>query len=162
MHQYYKLCIIFIILVIAVYFIYLGYNEKYADYNTIYSVTFGTIINKQIETKDIVEKDKKNALLFKHNKKFRLKITYTYKVDDKKYTGHFYNDGTTSQYLDPEQYILIGKTYDLIRRVQIFYHNNKPHNSCISLSYIKNRWEKLYYIIGVGMLLTLPVVIFWN
>ena len=62
----YRLMIVIIFLCVSIYLIYLACDEKNNDYNDIYLRTIGTIVNKNIESKDIIE-NKDN--IFTHIKK---------------------------------------------------------------------------------------------
>ena len=149
---------LFTIAFIASYFVYLGYNEKYNDHRESYNKTVATITDKSVESKDEI---KNNGILFKHEKNFRIKITYTYEVKDHEYTGYCYNDGKTEDFLEPKKFIPIKRAFDHIDNIIIFYHKNRPHDSCVALSQIKNKRTNLYYIIATGLLFSLPIIYFY-
>jgi hypothetical protein len=148
---------LFVIAFIASYFIYLGYNEKYSDYHMSYNKTTAIITNKTIESNDEIVN---SGILFKHKKNFRIKITYTYHVENKKYVGYCYNDGKNEEYLKPKKFIPIKKAFDHIDKIIIFYDKNRQHDSCVTFSQIKTRKTNLYYIIVVGLLFSLPIIFF--
>lgn len=154
---YGKLAIIFIIVMMSVYFIYLGYNEKTTGYDNIYLKTVGTIVDKKIESIDVVEQ-KKN--IFKHKSHFRIKLMYSYKVNEKEYTGFYYNDAIDDNFLEPNKYIPIGNTYNYVKKITVFYHKDKPHDSCVSITQIQKRKAKLFYIISIGLLFSIPFIQF--
>lgn len=161
---HYRFLIALFILVIALYVIILGYNEKDADYRNQYIKTVGKITNKTIESIDMIER-KKNYC--RHIKKFRIKLFYTYKVKDKngktqEYKGEFYNDGNNNKFLEDKKYIPIGKLYNGIIFMNIFYNKDKPRDSCINFNEIKSRKKKIYYVISIILFITLPFIIFFE
>lgn len=148
---------LFTIAFIASYFIYLGYNEKFSDYRVSYNKIKATITNKSVELNDEI---KNTGILFRHEKNFRIKITYTYKIKNKEYTGYYYNDGKTEDFLEPKKFIPIKRAFDHINEIIIFYHKSRPHDNCVALSQIKNKRTNLYYIIAAGLLFSLPIIYF--
>jgi hypothetical protein len=156
----YKFFIVCSIVFIALYFIILGYQENSTDYSQNYIRTVGKIINKKIESEDNIEK-KKNTNQFKHIKKFRIKITYNYKVNDKEYTGNYYNDGKSNKFLEEEEYIPIGNTYNYVKLINVFYNKEKPHDSCIKLEEIQNRKKKIFYLLSIGLFFITPFIIYY-
>jgi hypothetical protein len=156
----YKFFILCFIVFVALYFIILGYQENSTNYSQDYIRTVGKIINKKIESEDNIEK-KKNTNQFRHTKKFRIKITYMYKVNDKEYTGYYYNDGKNEKFLKEEEYIPIGNTYNYVKYINIFYNKEKPHDNCIKLEEIQNRKKKTFYLLSVGLFFIAPFIIYY-
>jgi hypothetical protein len=155
-----KIIIVIFIFSIAIYFIILGYKINSTNYSQEYIKTVGKIIKKKIESEDIIEK-KKNSNEFKHGKKFRIKITYRYKVLGKEYTGTYYNDGINTKFLKEDEYIPIGKTYNYVKFINIFYNKENPHDNCIKLEEIQNRKKKIFYLSSAGLFFLIPFIIFY-
>ena len=158
MMEHLRIVALFTIAFIASYFVYLGYNEKYNDHRESYNKTTATITNKSVESNDEI---KNIGILFTHEKNFRIKITYTYKIKSHEYTGYFYNDGKTEDFLEPKKFIPIKRAFDRIDNIIIFYHKNRPHDSCVALSQIKNKRTNSYYTIATMLLFSLPVIYFY-
>jgi hypothetical protein len=161
---HYRFLIALFILIMALYMGVLGYNEKDTNYKKEYIKTTGKITNKTIESIDTIER-KKNR--YRHVKKFRIKLFYTYKVKDKEekikeYKGEFYNDGNNDEFLEDKRYIPIGKMYNSTVFMNVFYNKDKPHDSCINFNEIKNRKKKIYYIISIILFFTLPFILFFE
>ena len=72
------------------------------DYKESYNKAKATITNKLIESNDEIKND---GLLFKHEKNFRIKITYTYEIKNHEYRGCYYNDGKNEDFLEPKKFI---------------------------------------------------------
>jgi hypothetical protein len=155
----YKFFVVFFIFFLAISFVIMGFNENSIDYNQYYIKTVGKIINKKIESEDNIEKEK-NTNNFKHNKKFRIKITYSYEVNNKKYKGTYYNDGINTKFLEEEEYIPIGKTYNYVKFINVFYNKERPHDNCIKLEEIQNRKKKVYYLLSFGLFFIIPFIIY--
>lgn len=153
-----RIVIIIVLASLAFYLFYLGYSEKDTDYNNTYSRAVATITNKIVESADII--DKNDQLLHVHNKKFRIKIMYTYKVDDQTYNSYFYNDGKKDDVLDAEEYMQTAKVYDYIKRITVFYQNDNPRKSYVNLDKIRENKTKLYYFMGGVVILAIPFVLF--
>ena len=134
-----RITLIITILILASYCILWGYGEEDREYNEEYIRTIGTIIDKKIESIDLVEKEGSNK--FKHKKKFRIRLTYKYKVDDKEFQGNYYNDGSIDNggYLDDKDYIPIGNMYNYVKKINVYYNSEKPYDSCVKLEQIRKK-----------------------
>lgn len=160
--EYYKIILCIFIFIIALYLGILGYNQTNTNYHKDYIKTVGKVTDKIIESIDTVER-KKNK--FRHIKKFRIKLTYSYKVKKhdgtiKEYTGTFYNDGNNEEFLEDKKYIPIGNMYKSKVMMNVFYNKEKPHDSCVNFNDIKNRKKRIYYIISFILFFILPFIIF--
>lgn len=160
--EYYRIIICIFIFIFAIYLGILGYNEKDTNYQKEYVRTTGKVTNKIIESVDTVER-KKNK--FKHIKKFRIKLTYLYKVINsegkiKEYTGSFYNNGNNNDFLEDKEYIPIGNIYRSNVLMNVYYNKEKPRDSCVNFNEIRNRKKRLYYTISIILFFVLPFAIF--
>ncbi len=148
------------------YFMILGYNEINADYSDNYIKTVGSIINKNIESDDVIEK-KNGTNIFKHKKKFRIKLKYKYSVEDSEnnenneYYGEFYNNGINDNFLDENEYIPIGNIYNYVKKINVFYNKDNYYNSCVNLEKIKQKNKKIYSIICLFLLSSIPIILFY-
>jgi hypothetical protein len=161
---HYRILIALFILIGALYMGVLGYNEKDTDYRKEYIKTTGKITDKTIESIDTIER-KKN--LYRHVKKFRIKLFYTYKIKNndgtiKEYKGEFYNDGNNDDFLEDKKYIPIGKMYNSTVFKNVYYNKDKPSDSCVNFNEIKNRKKKIYYIMSIILFFTLPFILFFE
>lgn len=157
--KYYKIAIIFALVILVINFIYLGYNEKHCDYNELYVETNAFITNKQVEIQDIVEQIDINE--FRDKKKFRIKINFSYNIDDNVYTGYCYNYGTGDEYMDSYKYQILTRKYDFAKVVRIFYEKNKPYNNCLFLETVRTKWINMYYMISFIIFMQIFVVVFY-
>ncbi len=154
----FKFVIICIIIFISIFLFFWKFNDEHTDINQKYQKCVGKIIDKKIESKDEIQKIK-NSNKFTHIKKFRIKITYIYNVNNKDYYGNFYND-RNDKFLDAKEYAKIGKMYNYVKFINLYYNKDKPYDSCINLNEIQNRKKKIFYILSIGLLFTIPFILF--
>lgn len=154
----YKLYIIIVIIIINIFFL-LQFIRKKTYLKKQYIPITANVIEKIIESDDCIEK--KNVNNFKHIKKFRLKVSYIYYVDDISYSGYYYNDGLNENFLDDEEYILINKDYSTLKTVMIYYDKNNNKNSYVNYDKIIKEQIKIYYVICIICIFMIIMVIFY-
>lgn len=141
----YKFIVIPIIIFFIIYLAILIYNNNQTKYNNDYIKCIATITDKKIESEDYIIN--KNYNHFVHKKNFRIKIKYEYEIDDKKYTGYFYNDGKCDKYLPEDKYIPIGNTCKFLNKINVYYNKNNYYESYFNLDKKKYKNKKVYFIL---------------
>jgi hypothetical protein len=134
------------------------YFEKEKDYKGQYVKCIATIIDKDIESEDYIEKRGLNV--FSHKKKFRIKLFYEYVVKNLKYTGYFYNDGNNDKFLFESDYIPLGNTYNYVKKINIFYNKKNNKESYKNLNVIKKNKKKVYYALVIFCIILLFIMTF--
>jgi len=151
-----RLAIVACIVIIVIYFINLGYNEQYTAYDDTYAFIDATIVDRAIDEQDFVEQV---GDTLQHKKLYRMLLKYTYEIDDITYTGSFYNDGTTTAYIDHEQFSNIYNKTNTTT-IPILYTPNNPKLSFSSYNNIREKYKKRYYTIAAALTLLVPLILY--
>jgi hypothetical protein len=153
----YKKVILFLIIISILTYLIIIIND---NNNVIdYVKTVGKIKEKKIESEDTIERIK-NTNKFKHEKNFRIKLMYSYKVGEKEYNSYFYNDGKDEKFLKEEEYIPVGNMYNYLKYINIYYNKNKNYDSCVNLEEIKKRKKRIMYVLFLGLLFIFPFIFY--
>lgn len=152
----YKYLVIPCLIILIIYLIVSVYLEKDKNYANQYDKCIATIINKNIESEDYIEKSGLNN--FSHKKKFRIKLFYEYTIKNIKYYGSYYNDGNNEKYLFESEYIPIGNTYNYVKKINIYYNKKNNQKSYKNLNIINNNKKKVYYILTIFCIVLLFLI----
>lgn len=140
--------ILWILLVITILFIYFGYNESNKSYENLYDVTYGKITQKKFEKYNITKFESNNGLnLYYNNILYKLKNTYEYKVNKKKYIGYFYNDDNYDydKKITLVELKKLDKKYTKNYPLKIYYLKTNHGLSCVSLDLEQIKNSRFYY-----------------
>lgn len=137
-----------IITFFIIYFIWLGS----ANDNIKYGVTVGKIIKKNVSVISETNVTKKiNGIKLYTNKfKYKLDITYSYKINDVQYTSHH-----NTKYVDRYDLDKILDDIQINKKIKIYYDKNNHGDCGISINQIKQNKTKYYYTISLLILLIL-------
>ena len=137
--------IISIIAIICLIYTYVNHIRFYNLENYINAI--GKITKRKIETLDQTSVTQKIGGLnvFTNNIKFRLKTTFEYFVDNKKYTSYFYNDGINNDYISNMKKLKKMWNYYTVNTLIDVYYNKHKHSNCyVKLKRIKKISKKIH------------------
>lgn len=156
---------LWILLIIVIVFMYYGYVESKVDYDRLYDIIYGKVIAKEFEKYDITCRDFENGLdSYCSETMYKLKNTYEYKIKEKIYKNHFYNDENYDydKKITLEELKELDKKYTKNYPLKIYYLKNNHSVSCVNLDTQQAKNSRFYYGIAFIFFIILLLVMSFN
>lgn len=144
--------IILILCIIAIGAFYCGFRD---DPNN-YQPTKATIANKSLETMNAINNSRQMATglnVFSQHIKYRMKVTYSYTIDDHTYNKSFYQP---NKFVSRDEIKTHWSNYNIGDTLKVYYDIQHPSTSRKSIKNIK--FGLRYYLCGLIALSFLVII----
>ena len=160
-NSYYVYILIHLLLIIVVLCIYFGNIEYISNYHNLCKPTIGKIDKIILEEKrDIVPIKKTHGVTSYVDKfLFKLKMIYSYKINEKIHHGYFYNDGIDVNYEEYKKIKSYWDFYKLNKYIKIYYLESNSAISDINILNIQTKHINFYYKWGLCIFILFIVLV---
>ena len=160
-------CVLWIILILVVVFLYWGCTESTANYINIFGLTYGVVEDSEIEHINMINSDDTCAGIdsFVAENMYKVKFKYSYIVNKTLYYGHFYNDESDDivvSVIDDIEVKSLLKKYNKNYPLKVYYDKQSPDTNCVSLEILQIKNSKFYYGCAFLLFIFLTIILFFS